>query len=422
MTDYYCDLDTDFVANRDGTDTSTNVLTSVAGLQTICNGWDSGNVTQLDAGDNLYAKGTARLDKWIRITVDVDKSSTWTIGDAVRNYNDGGGTAGDDWVGTLAYINATTLWVWLTTGVVGDVDTADGVDNTTQVDQIAGTNMTAASAPGWIYDGNSGDSTSGMIRLIGANSSFTRDGTLAVFDGNDATTNCFYPDVGLAGSRVEHMRFTRAINDGVEYGVTSETHFLYCKSDNNGAMGFSVYSGDKLFYHCIVRGNGSTGFYRGYTDSAFIHCVVSDTDGTSLDFYFGGSAINCLITNGGGHGIFVGNTDGSMIANCTIDGCSSSGIYLATNQDNVSCVFNRITNSGSYGIASDNLQHTTYIDRYNYFYGNTSGDVEASDDAEGSYYHADTTEEGYVDMENRDYDVKPEIPLCSEKLLLEWDL
>lgn len=422
MSTYYCDLDTDFVAHRNGTDSSTNVLTSVAGLQTICNGWDSGSVTQLAAGDIIYIKGTADLSKWVKITVTVNKSATWAIGDSVRNYNDGGGTPGDDWTGTLAYIDATTLWVWLTAGTYSDVSTTDGVDNTTRTDQISGTNMTGATAPGFTFTGNSGNTTSGQIRMIGVNSSYTKDGTTAVFDGKGVTQYGMQNTQGLDESRLEYLEFYNCYDNGFHTGTASEVQFLYCKSHYNGGEGFSVYQGDKVFFHCIARANTTYGFYRGYTDSAFVHCVATDNGTGGIELYYSGVAIHCLVCGNGQHGIYSQGTPGSFIANCTCDDNTLAGISIASSLSSNFVGFCRLTNNGTYGINQSTMQNTIVIDRYNYFYGNATDDVLYKDDAIGSYYHEDTTEDGYVDRENRDYDIKPDSPLCSEKLLLEWDL
>ena len=93
MTDYYCDLEQDFQNPANAGDTSDNPALGCGGLQSMIEGW--GNHDALDAGDTLYVKGIGDQSKLVKITIDADKSATWAIGDAVQNYNDGGGASGD---------------------------------------------------------------------------------------------------------------------------------------------------------------------------------------------------------------------------------------------------------------------------------------------------------------------------------------
>ena len=98
----------------------------------------------------------------------------WVVGNAVRNYNTGGGAAGDNWTGTIRAVdvggNGNRIIVELATGALAAVDNADGIDNTTQSEQSA--TLTSHSGAGAIasgLDNNLLSSRTGVMTVSPAN-------------------------------------------------------------------------------------------------------------------------------------------------------------------------------------------------------------------------------------------------------------
>ena len=204
MTAYYCDVDADFVAGRDGTDGTTEVLTGPGGLQIAIRGGGGAagefKAGGLVAGDILYVKGTtglvSRLVK-VLIATNGNTPNAWEIGDVVRD-----NTAGTHWTGKVVQERdnvATGLsgnqQVLIQLDAPYDYDDindnfGDGIENTTKAE--TGTIVQAADVTcvGIEFDTNEGTEAAGYLKIVGVNSSWVNDGTYAVLDGDGDADHC----------------------------------------------------------------------------------------------------------------------------------------------------------------------------------------------------------------------------------------
>ena len=366
MTDYYCDLDADFDNPANVGDATDNPALGPGGLQSMIEGW--GNHDALTPSDTLYAKGTGDLSKLVKITVDVDKSGTWAISDVVENHNDGGGANGDDWVGELVYINATTLWVQINAAStdIASVDTADGVYNVSQTDEIAGANMTAAAAPGIQLDNNSGSDGS-PIRVVGCadDASFTVDGTPAVLDGDAAATYC----LNISGPdywEFRNVRFTDSLGDAVHptsYG--DNFHWHRCDFDNAGGDGMGTCRYSTLFA-CRAYDNDAYGFDLYGSRAVGCQAYNNALAGFAMEQY--STAFGCWAWDNRSHGFHVTGAP-QMIAQCVAHANDASGVY--TTKGPLIVVLCRLTANADYGIATDAT--ATAYDLYNALIDNVTG-------------------------------------------------
>lgn len=380
MTTYYCDLSQDFANPANVGDTTGNPALGPGGFQAMIDGW--GNHDALVAGDFLHIIKTAKLAKFVKTTVDVDKTGTWVIGDAVQNHNDGGGISGDDWVGVLVYIDATTVWVQINDASTDfdSVDTADGIDNTTQVETIPGANMTAAVIPGITVDNNQG-SAGTLITLLGVNDSWTEDGTQFVLDAEGTATNATNCLVGADKDYfvVKNAEFKNAAEDNLT-GITNYCYywfFINCDTHHAGGNG-SGNSGTKAFYNtvwflcraynnaehgffgtfdnyvcCTAHTNGSSGNkygFRNYGSGAFIHCLAYNNDYMNYWLQLRSVMVNCVSDNGDTYGVVCPDT--GLIIGCRItgtnigirgDGVATSSIHEYFNFNNCTTPNDNIT-------------------------------------------------------------------------------
>ena len=368
MTDRYCDLAQNFDNPANVGDTSGNPALGPGGFQSMIEGW--GNHDALDAGDTLYLKGTADLSKLVNITVDVDKSGTWAISDVVENHNDGGGANGDDWVGELVYIDATTLWVQINAASTdyASVSTADGVYNVTQADEIAGANMTAKACPGIQIDNNQGDLTSGNIQFLGCDSSWTRTKTdQAVLDGDSAATNTMITGSSLNYFRFENIDYINATGYGMCIGnSTRDFVFRRCRFMDNGSDGIYVETGPEMFIECVYSGNSGFGIYKGYSGQFFCRAVDNGSRGM---YQATGTLFGCLVHNNHFDGI---ETSSGHCIHCVLDGNGGYGLGLGSSNKYFGVIGNRICNNSKYGLRHS-IQYLLGFEDYNVFYNNNGG-------------------------------------------------
>lgn len=429
MTLYYCDLAADFV-DRTGEDSTTNVLTGPGGFTNGITG--SGAATALAAGDTLYLKGTADLSKLVKCTVDADKTGTWVIGDAVQNHNDGGGASGDDWVGKLVAISATVMLVQINAASTNyaSVAIADGIDNTTRSDTLAGANFTAKACSGIQINGNSGTTGAGFINVIGCDASWTARGGQATLDCNSLAVNAILSNAADYW-RIEHLTLTRATgsgflatnvevywtwyhcrshtntNSGWSCGVNEHdvANFINCIADSN-ANGFSLDSDYLTILFCRANGNTDSGFVMAGDFSVVYGCLSYENtnahgfqDTEDYKWYF-----NCVGADNGGSGCSVGTND---LIHCW-SGC-------------------RFTGNGAYGITTGTA-HLSDFEDWNVFEGNISGDL--NNIARGGGIHSygdhanhisDPADDGFVNSANDNYNVADGKELDSVEIDLFWD-
>ena len=361
-TEYYCDLDQDFDNPANVGDTSGNPALGCGGFKSMIAGW--GNHDQLVKGDTLKVKGTGDESKLIKITVDVDKSATWVISDVVENYNDGGGASGDDWVGELVFIDATTLWVQINaaSGDIDSVDTADGVYNVTRTDSIAGANMTTAIAPGIQVEGVSGDANE-PLSIVGVNSSWVEDGTLSTLDGklkadNNLTVDDF--DYGI----IRNLRLKDSAGAAF-LGVVNYSYyvkFVNLVADGAVGAGLDGLTGSRLryskFIQCQAYDCGGNGFSIRYNNSAFGCTAYNNANG----FHVHDATLkDCVAFENTGFGLNLSGA-GAAAVNCVSDK-NADGIYSGAGATAIGC---RITNNTNYGIEGT---YTVY-DPYCFYSGN----------------------------------------------------
>lgn len=435
MTTYYCDLANDFTdatGDPDG-DGSGDIYDGPGGFQAAIEGW--GNATALAAGDTLYLKGTADLSKFVKLTVDVDKTGTWVISDVVQNHNDGGGSSGDDWVGELVYIDATTVWVQINAASTeyNDVDTADGIDNTTQTETIAGANMTGKACPGILVDNNSGDETSGWIHLVGADGSWVARGAQFVLDGKGSAAaaraaRCLHADA--AGYVIEYGTFQNSAGDGVNPNTTTTYGqawvFRHCLFSNNTSVGVvSTYRVNMYFIRCIAESNSGIGFQGGVR-----HVFGRSSNNGGIGFKDPAILAGCVASGNTGDGV----TGNAFCFQCVFDD-NADGIHTETWHSGPWVIGCRITNNSGYGWQDGNTICETVIEDWNVFHGNDGGGTGkdllnvltgrhsyGDSSGGGSESHiSDPSDDGYVDAANDDYNIAIGKEHRSTAIDLDWD-
>lgn len=384
MTERYCDLANDFSNPANVGDTSGNPANGPGGFMAMIHGW--GLHDQMTAGDTLWLKGTADLQKLIEITVNVDKSGTWNVGDVVRNHNTGGGAVGDDWVGVLAFINATTLWVQIdaASSDIDSVSTSDGVNNLVS-DEIVGANMTAATAPGIDMDGcNSGDTTTGRIHYRGTLDLTDPENNLgqAVLDGfvnesSSASIKGILDSAGADNISLEYITVDSVSDDGFTIG-TSSVHweFGHCRAINCSDYGFYARGTRVLMMHCIARSCGDSGI-RTYNAGHVLFCLSTDNDGSG--FYADSTGfvlVGCVAVNSLSDG-FRG-ADSTLLVNCVGAGSRSGSGWLvgsATTVEHCMAVGCRFTDNDQYGIEAGvaGMEHENFEDYNVIFKGSGVG-------------------------------------------------
>jgi len=407
---YYCNLAEDFV-DRTGLDGTANVLTGPGGLLNAFTG--TAAATPLAAGEILYLKGTADLSKLVKFTVNADKSGTWVIGDAVQNHNDGGGASGDDWVGRLVFISATVVTVQINAASTdyASVAIADGIDNTTRTEEIAGVNTTAKACPGITIATASG--TDGVpIYLIGCNGSFVENGTKVVLDGHDLAAQCvetnknFYVVRNVDAMQAVANGFTTIstatpagwvlVNvDSHDHGADGwgaaggagwlQSTWIRCRAYNNISHGWGVVTNGPGFVGCSAIGNGQRGW----------------TGGSYYKMY------GCIAHQNGGWGVYMNY---GLMANCVVDGNgesvgSTGGVIVSDGP--VVIVNSRITDNTGYGL---NASTAMVYSINNTFLNNTSGATTGSvviSILDGADTNITTGAEGYISEEGNNFGLLP---------------
>lgn len=366
MTDYYVDLGNATFADATGVDNSANVYTGPAGLQAAIRG--TGNATALAAADELFMKGTGDLGRLVLIDCAGTDVSHWAPLDVVRN-KDG---AGDDWTGVVVEANDDPagamgaddlVLVWMDTGKsASDVDVSDGIENTTQAENVDP--ITSAVTPG-IQDDIAAAGAAGPLVFTGVNSSWTEDGTKAVWDGDSKATNCLY--VGAAADRhvwrnhewknatgenltgntgaINHIFLNCDVHDSASHGTglyPQRSLWVLCRFYNNASRGMQIYSSRAIL--CSCYGNGTDGFYEG-SRSNFLACLAYDNGGIGFNYA----------------------TDPSLALFCVADCNGTDGLVIPSVGVVLGC---RATNNVQHGMEAVTASVT---DLYNAVIGNIGG-------------------------------------------------
>jgi hypothetical protein len=388
---YYCDLAADFVDRAGDVD---HILTGPGGFfLAVDNG--AGAATKLAAGDILYVKGTADLQKLVKFTVNVDKSATWVPGHVCRNYV---GT-GDDWVGVIVYVTATEVWFQINAASAtwDEAAIADGIQNTTldPDEQIEAANISSkgTAPPGISFlNAASGNTTTGSIRIIGCDSSFVARAAQAIFDGDltaAKTASAYCIDCATSNPNVDYWRweyitFQRAVTANI--GAPSATNacdnwnFIHCLITLGTAAGLLGRFASSILERCVVTNNGSDGCSFG-TQSAIrvVGCFVATNGGWGLTNVGGNLVVqDSLIydnTSGNAQGYAAGT-----FAHSVLDGTNGAGDAItnsSVSQHALVVWACRITNNLGMGINVPAYIDDTWIIDFNVFYGNTGADVDS---------------------------------------------
>ncbi len=226
-----------------------------------------------------------------------------------------------------------------------------------------------------------GSSTAAYRRyLIGVNSAYVEDGTLARVYASDAMT--YLIDLTV------HRQVYRNIDfDGV---AMTTSHAIYCTGvyadfqnctiRRGGGMGFYGYMGAYPVYmmDCTIRDNAGNGigFYGGHGDhSRIINCTIRDNGGSGInpgDIMY---ILNNLIDGNTSYGIqFQSSAWAGIVANNTIHGNGSGGMEARFTAGAWAIYNNTMANNGGYGYKDHvNAGLTGLFFAHNHSYNNTSG-------------------------------------------------
>ncbi len=402
MATRYVDPPGTWATAQTGADNSGNEWQGPAGFQEA--------LDTVGAGDIVFVKGgTCDLGRLVSMTV--NDTTGWAAGDAVQNDNLAGGAPGDDWTGIIYEVtDGTNVIIETSTShTIDDINTADGIDNVTQVDQET---ISAVSVDGLQVDGTTG-TNSAQIIFTGTNGSWVNDGTKPILDGGSATTkatNCLYID-GPDYYRFENFQITDASGDGLSTnGAVTQDYWIVinCDFDNCGGDGADVEDMDRsLYIGCKFFSNTGNGCDTLGSLSNFIWCSFYNNTGNGIEKGTDDSQMfyGCIIhNNAGSYGAFL---DAEIkIINCVIDG-NTTGLRISSSIGGSIVLSNRITNNTTGANMSGphplgwNLFDTNGTD--------TSGAnliiLEYKGDADTNEYDPDA-DDGYNDRANDDFNLK----------------
>lgn len=258
-------------------------------------------------------------------------------------------------------------------------------------------------------DTNSGDETSGLIKIIGCNAGGTNDGTRFVLDAE--SNNIDIVAINQSYLWFENIEFKNSGNaDGVDFSAGGAVVFLNCSSNNNGQIGFNCQTATAGIYFilCTAYGNGNDGFYIDYSSNIWFSSSHDNTD-NGIDLPGGrySQICGCLVYDNTGVGIS-GPYKQTTIFNCAINGNSEKGIGFASGAaKNIGAVIgNRITNHSGAGDIGLDCASEICIHGWNYFEDNDGNNIQNDTISEEILDDGSTTNqedqadtnEGYTDL------------------------
>lgn len=310
MTTYYVDLGSPGAWNgRTGQDTSGNQFLGCTGFQHL--------LDTLAAGDIGYVKGTADLTKTYNVPYDAPSGSI-TNGEAVT-WHDGAGVV--QFKGTLA----TPVLIELTSGnICTDNDVITGSTSGNSITQNGNATRIAFDC-----DTNQGDNTTNIIRVIGVNSSWTKDGTKALLDGGDVCTDeilflnnkvfWWFENIDAANSS--------GSNAGFYISASYVNVFVNCAAYGNGGSGFDFTTCPPVCIRCNAYDNTGSGFDGMNTSHKMLFCSSHDNGASGFISAGSGSYVNCVAYDNVANGFTLSTTD--FVMNCIADGNSAKGFSVA---------------------------------------------------------------------------------------------
>ena len=217
-------------------------------------------------------------------------------------------------------------------------------------------------------DGNSGSTTAGHIKYIGANSSWEDDGTQYVIDANDAAIYCLKYNANYI--YLKNFFVKQATDDGIGSSNLGPDYLIFdnVRSSSNGSDGFGFgggYSYFPRFIRCLADNNSGYGFQTArYTTVFYFLCCARDNTSYGFETTYGQLvAYGCLSFDNGSRGYRLGgagtNGQSGIVLNSVADGNSLSGINI--NAANHMIIGNRITNhsgTGDIGLEGNNYLFT----------------------------------------------------------------
>ena len=436
MTNWYVDVDS---PNYDSTElgTTADPFLGPAGLYNAVNGVGAGGPA---AGDTIYVKGTTgRLDRLAKLTyANGSAAEDWAVGDVVRNYNTGGGSPGDDWVGCVFKNDPTANVLYVTissgdTGYYADIANADGVENVTQSENVA--TVTKATCPIEMFT-NIG-TIGARLTIIGCkdDASWTVDGTQCVLDGNDVVTNCVSTNGTGDYWTLANFELSQAATSGLYAGTNKCAACILenVYAHDCGDLGIdATYVTPGLLVRCLAENNVSGGIKAYYTVTLIACVALHNTAG--YGFSAGGSGnvslVDCL-AHGNLDNLTATSTGIVTAVNCVFDGAGRHGVSL-TEAAAVFLDACRITNNGNatneFGLNMGAAGAYAYL-RHCMFVGNQGDGDDAAHDIGGTGAdnvvqldvaasaspntnilkdNTDPIVDGYVDSSAHDFNIDPE--------------
>ena len=405
MTDYYCDMEADFV-DAAGTDNGANVYCGPGGVQAAIRG--TAAATALAAGDTLYLKGTAHLTKWVGVGTTNDHAA-WACGDVVRD-NGGGAVL---WAGVIgqSQVGASNKAFLVQLDIGYDFDSindnkASGISNTTRADTDP--TIVTVVCDGISVDTNSGSSAAGQIAFVGVNAAWANDGTQAIFDADGDATYCLF-DANMDYLYFENLTCENATSDGIgQSGNPVKCMLINCRLNNNGGSGMGGYFQYTKAFKTQFNSNSATGLYLAWNDTACVACEMIDNGADGWLQYTSGMAvaIGCLAHDNASEQMnHAGAAAGVVAVNCVFDGendtTSSDGLITEAQSLIIGNRFTHNDGAGKYGLLADPAGYAGYED-YNVFFDNTST---VDTGFRGGANDVNAAEDGYVDRATDDFNI-----------------
>jgi len=363
------------------------------------------------AGDKILVKtGTFALTQFVKLQMGHDKTATWIAGDTMQN--DTGD--GNDWTGKLLSITTAYVYVELQTGSYTTVATADGIENTTHADTD-----TLSYKEQWYFESKTHGTAAAPIRMIGTDASWTEGAGFVTIDGNSESVYC------LEGSRnyniFQNFIAYRGGYNGFSASFTTTT-FIKCVAKNSVYYGFYMGGSFSLCLFCHAY-SCPIGFCSA-SQVSLIGCIARNNTYVGIEIDFHNTLIDrCIVYENDDANIFLSYSySGLKICGCVIHGAlSGPGILLSGTGACMIFLGNRITGNATYGIESDDANNAIY-ENYNYFQGNTSGNLSnVNSNVIGANSISGTdTDYGYNDSVNAKFDLVATASLRRTAIDLNW--
>ena len=344
----YVDLDGNWAATQTGLTTG-SPLCGPFGFQKAIGSALTAAVAA--AGDTvLYEGAVGRVDRLVKFTVGTDKTGTWTVGDTIENHNDGGGANGDDSIGVLCEITATTVLAELSTGYYGNAAIADGIYNATvgAGSEIAGANV-SAKATEWIHIDTAVGTIGARLTMKGCPNDdlWTPDGvTRAKLDANGVATKCISANGGADYWTLANLELDDSlVGDNIEFntGVSAGVNLENIYSHDSDGYGFDLaYLASGAVVRCLAEQNAS-GFYA---ESAINLIDCEGLHNTTYGLYANTNmrCLSCLFHGNGVDNVFVVNA--LVMVNSIIDAAGRHGLNVQSAYP-VTLEGCRVTNNGN---------------------------------------------------------------------------